>query len=672
MKCDTKRFFSVMSVFLIMFFYKGTAFEAQAEVIKDLTELSIEELLDVEVTLASRKPQKISQTAAAVFVITNEDIRRSGAASIPELLRIVPGLQVARISSSKWAVTSRGFNNIYANKLLILIDGRTVYSPLFSGVFWDVQDTFLEDVDRIEVIRGPGASLWGANAVNGIINIKTKHTEDTEGGLVYAGFGKEEKMLGGIRFGDKMGKKSYYRIYTKYTDYDGGADVNGDDASNDWNIMQAGFRMDSEFSDKDTVILQGEIYRCETDEILSFPSLSPPYMNSAHDNADKTGGNIMGQWKHSFSNTSDMSLKMIYDRTDREELEFFLEGDILDIDFQHRFEFGERQELVWGMGYRYYHDKLRSSPTMIFNPETEDDHLFSAFIQDDITLAKNRLRLTLGSKFEHNDYTGFEFQPNARLLWSPHEKHSVWAAVSRALKTPSRFETKTQILTRVIPPKNPGQNPTGLFFYGNPDIESEELIALELGYRLKADDRLNFDLAAFYNMYDNEAYSKTGTPFFESTSQSSYMVIPLSQENMVEVETYGLEFLTNWQPLNWWRLQTAISSFEMKVRSKDDLAFFSENESPDYSLSVRSYTDLPWNLEWDLQFRFVDSVLDGNVQSYSAIDTRLGWHPSDNLEISIAGRNLADPQHPEYIVTMYRGKPEEIERSVYVKVTWQF
>ncbi|MDM8544079.1 TonB-dependent receptor plug domain-containing protein [Desulfococcaceae bacterium HSG9] len=290
-----------MSVFLIMFFYRGTAFGAQAELPEDLTELSIEELLDIEVTLASRKPQKISQTAAAVFVITDEDIRRSGAASIPELLRTVPGLQVARISSSKWAVTSRGFNNIYANKLLILIDGRTVYSPLFSGVFWDVQDTFLEDVDRIEVIRGPGASLWGANAVNGIINIKTKHAEDTEGGLVYAGFGKEEKKLGGVRYGGKTGKKSYYRIYTKYADYDGGTDVNGDDASDDWDMLQAGFRMDNEFSDKDAVILQGEIYRCETDETLYFPSLSPPYMNSAHDNADKTGGNIMGRWKHSFS-----------------------------------------------------------------------------------------------------------------------------------------------------------------------------------------------------------------------------------------------------------------------------------------------------------------------------------------------------------------------------------
>jgi iron complex outermembrane receptor protein len=383
----------------------------------DLTSVSIEDLMNMTVTSVSRTEQTIANAAAAVFVITSEDIRRSGVTSIPEALRMVPGLEVARIDANKWAISSRGFNGRFASKMLVQIDGRTVYTSLFSGVFWDAQDTVLEDIERIEVIRGPGATLWGANAVNGIINIITKDAGDTKGGLLSAGGGTMERAFGTARYGTQLGSSSALRFYVKYLDRAGMDDLQtGHEAHNGWNSVRGGFRLDSEPSSSDTLTLQGDYYDERLNE--TYVNQTP---NSIFDyTTPSSGGNLLARWKRAFSDTDDLTLQLYYDRIEMRYAVIDEQRDTVDIDFQNRFAFGALQEIIWGAGYRFSHDRTQFPfPTLNLGPGIEDNHLFSFFVQDSIALVPDQLNLIIGSKFEHNDYTGFEVQPNARLIWTP-------------------------------------------------------------------------------------------------------------------------------------------------------------------------------------------------------------------------------------------------------------
>ncbi len=446
----------------------------------DLTELSIEEVLQLEVTSAAKKPQKLANTAAAIFAITADDIRRSGATSIPEALRMVPGLQVARIDANKWAITSRGFNGRFANKLLVLIDGRSVYTPSFSGVYWEVQDTLLADVDRIEVIRGPGAALWGANAVNGIINIITKHARDTRGSLLTAGAGTEERGFGSLRYGTALSDAAFLRFYAKYFNRDSSVDPEGQDTSDAWEMVRSGLRLDWQLTDHDDLTVQGDVYHGDAAQTLSLPSFLPPFRERRTVDIDWAGGNLLARWQHRFSELSNLTLRAYYDRTDRDEKDIIRETrDTFDLDVQHQFSWGSRQDIIWGLGYRFTDDKFTSSPFITIQPNSRSQHLFSAFVQDDITLIKDRLHVILGSKFEHNDYTGFEIQPTARLLWTPHKRHTVWTSISRAVRTPSRGDNDTLTNQRILPPgtpENPGPLPTLVRFLGNRDFVSGALV----------------------------------------------------------------------------------------------------------------------------------------------------------------------------------------------------
>ncbi len=371
----------------------------------DLTELSLEELMDIEITSVSKKPERLADAAAAIFVITQEDIRRSGVTSIPEALRMVPGINVARIDSNKWAITSRGFNGRFANKLLVLIDGRIVYAPSFSGVYWEVQDTLMEDVDRIEVIRGPGATLWGANAVNGVINIITKSVADTQGGLVAMGAGTKERGFGGVRYGTDMGEATYGRFYAKGFKRDEFVHTTGDDAGDDWDMLRGGFRVDSLLYDRDPVTVQGDIYHGNINQTLNLSILSAPYSDILEDKSKVSGWNLLTRWQHTLSPTSDLTLQAYYDRTDRDDAVYGEIRNTFDIDLQHQFAAYERHEVIWGLGYRYVHDDIstNSSNTLILDPDSSSDELFSAFVQDKITVIEDYLWLTIGSKFEHND-----------------------------------------------------------------------------------------------------------------------------------------------------------------------------------------------------------------------------------------------------------------------------
>ncbi len=389
----------------------------------DVTNMSVEDLMKMQVTSVSKRAQSVADAPAAVFVITQEDIQNSGARSIPELLRMVPGLEVARIDENKWAIGSRGFNGRFDDKLLVLIDGRSVYTPLFSGVYWDVQDVMLEDVDRIEVIRGPGATLWGANAVDGVINIITKSAKDTQSALVKSEGGDEQINADSARYGGKLADKGYYRVYAKYFDWNSSTGLGGQYAGDGWNQVRGGFRSDWALTKADSLTFQGDAYHSRDGETLTVPTLAAPYSDTFGNVGEYSGGNLLGRWTHSYSDSSNITLQTYFDRTNYADNNLFVDHEnVFDIDFQHDFHLDHNNEIVWGAGYRSVQDRSDSTFTVMVNPSQGQYNLFSAFVQDEVGFLQDRLHVTVGSKFEHNSFTGFEIQPNVRFLANVTEK----------------------------------------------------------------------------------------------------------------------------------------------------------------------------------------------------------------------------------------------------------
>ena len=618
---------------------------------ENFSQMSLEDLSNIEITSVSRQPERILDAPAAITVITSEDIRRSGVTSIPEALRLADNLTVAQKNSHDWAISARGFNSSLANKLLVMIDGRTIYSPLYSGVFWDRQDYLLADIDRIEVISGPGGTLWGANAVNGVINIITKKAKDTQGIYLEALGGNELRGATAARYGGKLASNVTYRIYGKYFDRDDQALANGNDARDPWHMSQGGFRIDAEASVQDSYTVQGDFYENSEDSLTGGTSQT-------------RGGNILGRWIHSFSSDSDMSLQMYYDKTDLSLSQTTStlgdELDTYDVDFQHRFTLNDRNKIVWGLGYRFTHDVVDGSPTITFVPDHLDQRLYSGFLQDEIKLHE-KLSLTLGSKLEHNDYTGWEAEPSARLQWKVSSNQLLWAAVSRAVRMPSRIDHDVRSPTNLPLPL-----PQDIL-KGNSDFKSENVVAYELGYRAQLGPKINTSVSAFYNEYDNLRSINAGSP-----SSSAFFVLG----NNLEGDTYGVEFSGSYQASDWWRINLGYRYLEENLRVKPGQSDISnahgETADPRHQVSLRSSMNLSRNIDLDAQLRWVDTLALGtaSVPSYTELNMRLGWRPAKNVEISLVGQNLLHDQHVEY------GSPSptrvEIERSVFGKVQWEF
>jgi len=647
--------------------------------VPDVTAMSMEDLMNLQVTSVSKHTQKVADAAAAIFVITQEDIRRSGATSIPEALRLVPGLEVARIDQNKWAIGSRGFNGRFDNKLLVLIDGRSVYTPLFSGVYWNVEDVMLEDVDRIEVIRGPGATLWGANAVDGVINVITKKAKSTQSAVVTAGAGTDERAAGGVRYGGKLGDNTYYRAYTKYFDWAPSAYPSGMTAHDGWDALRGGFRADWTPAGANSLTLQGDIYRTRFDETLTVASLSAPYSNTFPNDGKYSGGNILGRWNHT-SEGSSMSLQMYYDNTTISDHSLF--GDhqnILDIDFQHGFHVGDAQQFVWGLGYRSIQDKNDASFTVSLQPNQVTLNQFSTFLQDEISLVDNRLQITLGSKFERNEFTGFEIEPNARLLWNLTPNQSIWTAVSRAVRTPALTEEGLRLNSQVIPPGTP-LNPTPLpaveAVFGSHQFNSEDLLAYELGYRVQATKNLSLDISTFYNNYSNLRTAEPGAPFLEGSPAPTDIVIPFVAGNKMSGGTYGVELFADWKVVPKWRLVGSYSYLQMDIHknkdSQDPTPDLPNGSSPRHQWYLRSSIDLPKNFEQDTTLRFVDQLPSLNVPSYYSLDAHLGWRPVTSLEFSIGGQNLLNKWHFEFMPDFVNTSPTVVKRSVFGSITFKF
>ncbi|MBT5307599.1 MAG: TonB-dependent receptor [Candidatus Scalindua sp.] len=661
---------------MIIILVMGACSALWAETSDLKTEIMPEDLFFMHiptVITAAKKEQKQSDTTAATFVITSEDIRRSGARTIPDLLRMVPGIQVARMDANKWAITSRGFNGRFANKLLVMIDGRSVYTPAFSGVIWEVKDTLLEDIDRIEVVRGPGGTLWGANAVNGVKNIITKKATETQGSLVTTGIGTEEQGFGGARYGGKIGGNLSYRAYAKYFNRDNTETAGGTEGHDDWRMGRGGFRVDWDKGENDKLTFQGDYYDGTAGQRVTVPDLSTASLSSRIDgNIDLSGGNLLFRWNRTLSEDSDLSLQFYYDRTERSEFVIEEIRDTFDIDFHHRFHLPLNNEILWGAKFRFTTDDIRGSNTLSVSETSREDPFFSAFVQDEITLIPDKLYFTLGSKIEHNNYTGIEVQPSSRILYTPNTKNTVWGAISRAVRTPSRLEHTIRLDKESIAPGTlfPGSPATLGVIIGDNNFDSEVLTAFEIGYRTQPTNHLSFDAAAFYNLYYDLLTIESGTPLPDLT-------IPISVRNKMNGASYGVELAARWQALEWWNIKGSYSYMDMQLHTEGDSndtitedGF--EDDIPNHQFSIRSMMDLPGNLELDSWIRYVDSVPSVNVDSYITLDARLGWNPTEKIELSIVGKNLLEKRHKEYgPSSIINTQTTGIERSVYASITWR-
>ena len=663
----------------------------------DATDVDLEQLMrqdvhrgermDTTITSVGKRNQKLSETAAAVYVISQEDIRRSGVTSIPDALRMVPGLDVARIDSNKWAISSRGFNSRFANKLLVLMDGREVYSPTFGGVYWEVQDTPLHDIDRIEVIRGPGASLWGANAVNGVINIITKSATDSTGARLTAGTGTFEKSFGSFRYGHQFDENTAGRVWAQGFNRGSFNTVRGDNNRDDWDMARAGFRLDRDAQHGSASTLLGNAYSGTINQQFDQSTFSSPYSRRVRDPSVVSGFNFLGRWKKALSLSSEIDLQAYYDHTYRREVFLSEERDTFDFELQHRLLWGDHQSLNWGMGYRVTQDRYDADTfNLAFRNAKAAKQLFSLFLQDEIELLPNTLTLTLGTKLQYNDFTGFEGQPNLRLLWEPSKEHTFWGSISRALRTPSRADENSQFVTSVLSPSD-RFNPTGLplvaMANGSPRFAAEELLAYELGYRFKPRGDFSVDLALFYNDYQHLRGIDFSQPTIRYPNASRpYYQIDGPASNSMKAQSFGAEWLMNWQAMPWWKMELAYSYIHLSMQSlKGPLNFSAENGvTPQQQFSFRSAFDLGPQVDLDFWLRYVDLLpLNGTitggssgVPAYLTLDARLGWRFDQNLELSLVGQNLLENRHTEMQQEIFGSPRSDVPRGVYFKLDWQF
>jgi len=644
---------------------------------ENLKQLSLEQLGNVEVTTVSKDPQQVQKTPAAVFVITQEDIRRSGATSIPEVLRLAPGVEVARIDADHWSVAIRGFAGQFSKSLLVLIDGRSVYTPLFDGVYWDVQSVMLEDIERIEVIRGPGGTIWGANAVNGVINIITKSAKETQGALATLGGGNLDQGTSAVRYGGSAGKDFDYRIYGTGSLH-GPEHHSNANRFDDFRMGQMGFRTDWKADHKNTLTVEGDIYGALSGESFLLATYSPPAEIVAVDKANVSGGNLLARWQHTTGEGSDIQIQAYFDRTNRQDLELGETRDTFDIDFVQHMRLHGSQELTWGLGARVSPSNfIPIAPTVNFLPNKQTDTIYSGFVQYELPLVRDRLTLTAGTKLEHNNFSGFDYQPSVRLLWAPTERQSFWFAVTRAVRTPSRIDDDVQFNIFV---ENTPTAPVYFEILGNPKQKAEQLIGYEAGYRAQVSRRLYLDFTGFYNSYrDLQSYGPLALAE-SNTPPPLRLLIVVPYANGIQGHTVGGEVAPNWSITHWWQLRGSYSFLHMGLEDKPGytdtgglLASYM-GSSPRHVLGFQSLFNLPKHFELDETVRHSSALpaqigLPGQVvRAYSTADVRLGWHAGGGLNFSVVGQNLLQPNHNEF-----GGDPGPlvgIKRALYAKITW--
>ena len=639
-----------------------------------LKQLSLDQLGNIEVVTKNKAPQPVWKTAAAIYVITQDDIKRSGVTTIPDALRLAPGVEVAQISSDKWSVGVRGFGSRLNRDVLVLIDGRSVYSTLIAGTYWEVQETLLEDIDRIEVIRGPGGTVWGPNAVNGVINIITKSSKDTQGILVKAGGGNVEQDFSAIRYGGQRPNGLTYRFYAK--EFNRAPEYHFRDNNYDtWYGIQGGFRADWAKDSANSYTLQGDIYDQRAGERVSLINYAPPYSVNVDRFAQLSGGNILGRWTHTFGEGRDLQLQLYYDRTNRREPNFGDLRNTYDIDLLDRFYLGSRNHISWGTGARASHGfELAPTTGLYFAPNPRTDQLYTGFAEDDFSLSPNHLALEIGTKIIHTNYIGVELEPSGRLLWTPSDTQTVWIAATHAVRTPSDGE-RDFYLSGLVAPTTPLGIPEFARFNANPNFKSEKLDGYELGFRTLLTSNAYVDLAGFYNQYyDLFSEDITGPAYIETSPSPTHILIPAEFGNGLVGNTTGAEIAPEWKPVSFWRLGGSYSFLRMALKrgpnSRDiGTAPITVGESPKHQVVLNSAFDLPRSFSFDFFYRYVSALPSIDIADYSTANARLAWNVTPHLELSVVGENLLQPYHVEFASSP--GPNVAIRRSVYGKFVWK-
>lgn len=609
----------------------------------ELKGLTLEELLDTKVVAGSRTPEAWPTIPAAVSVVPHEMIRRSGAVRLADALRLAPGLNVSRYVGSSYAISARGFNSTASNKLEVMIDGRSVYTPLMSGVFWEIQDTMLEDLERIEVVRGPGGALWGSNAINGVVNIVSKSAADTQGGLVFAGVGTEESVVAGVRYGGKIGAATYYRTYFKHHTRDDQVFANGANAGDGMTQDQGGFRLDSTLRGENRLTLQGDLF-------------GNTFGVNGRPDARNSGGNFLGRWTHPVGPDAELQVQAYFDHGRRDvPLQFREDRKTWDLDVQHHFKVGEQHDLVLGGDYqRSSDDTEQAGRTFIFSPAGRTLERVSFFAQDQLTLIPQRLLLTLGARTERNDYTGWETQPSARLTATLEKGQTLWAGVSRAVRAPTRVDTES----RFIP------NPSNGFVLirGTPDFRSEEVVAYELGYRVQPSPRIFLDVVTYYSDYTHLRTLEPGPTG-----------LPLLIKNEREAENYGGAVSVTFQATDTWHLSANYHYLHQKFRlspgSRDTTGASLEANDPPHLATLHSSLTLPHDIDFDWTLHYVSRPPNPTFPSYVTLNARLAFHPGENWEAAVVGRNLLDARHPEF---GGGANQTQVQRGFYAQLTYRF
>ncbi len=606
-----------------------------------LAEMSLEQLMDVQIVSVSRRAESLSRAAASIFVITQEDIRRSAATTLPEILRMAPNLQVARISSLQYAITARGFNNAIGNKLLVLIDGRAVYTPLFSGVFWEMQGLMIEDISRIEVISGPGATLWGANAVNGVINVITRNSADTQGVLLSADVGSNERGAA-VRGGGTVGTVGTWRAYARVRDRDNNDNRAGDSTADSWQRHQIGFRSDFPSSgsapgSEQMLTFQGDVLKAESED-------RGPLLGTS----EATEINLLARWSRSTGEDSGYRVRAYWSHSEREEPFLFSPTwDIFDVEFQHNFRLGNHR-MIWGTGMRHGRDEVDPGVYTVFFPSERSMKWQNLFVQDEMSLGRN-VRLMLGLKLEWNDYTGREFLPNARLAWDVAPDHILWAAWSRAVRAPSRFDRDTHLVFGPL-----------TLIAGGPEFDSEVAIVSELGFRAHPSPRLNYSLTLFHHNWDG-------------LRSGSSQTTPLTYVNGIDGESYGVEMWGNLQMSDTWRLSAGLTTLHKNLRFRTGISDTAGTNNPtlhsdpDYQWMLRSSWDLSETMAVDFHLRHVAELSQEAVPAYTELDLWWVWQVSDRMQLKLAARNLLDSQHPEFGAEESRS---ELKRNFLLGMKW--
>jgi iron complex outermembrane receptor protein len=637
---------------------------------EDLFDMDLDELMDIEVSSVSKKSSSLMQSAAAIYVVSNDDIIHSGARNIPEALRSVPGLHVAQISQHDWAVSARGFNGRFANKLLVLIDGRSVYSHVFSGTYWDELEVDIQDVERIEVIRGPGAALWGSNAVAGVINIITKKTVDTNGTIATIGTGSEAYATSSVRHGGKISEDTNYRTWANYQKFGDSEQENGSKSFDDYHKVFTGMRVDSKISEKDTTSLQLGFTASESENYFNLPvNQTEPFMQRTQRIKDQSSFYLLNQWRRDLGKNSDLEFQWFYDRVDTDDELAIRDHDRLDFELKHRLPLLEKHEIIWGAGYRFISDhigQLSDVPVISFLEEDRQLNFWNSFVQTELRLVPETLSLTLGSRFEYNDYTRSEVQPNARLLYTPKDNLSIWSAYSHAVRIPSRSENDVHAIYDSFNTENGRLDAIAL---GNRNLSAEEVDTYEIGFRYMPESYISFDVTSYYSAYDKLIVAEGAGIDFNTSTTPPTPFIPARFENSSEANTYGTELAMDLIPTNWLTLRTSYA-YALYDLLRGDVSSINVVPAPENQVGLRAYIKLPKDINFDAFYRFSDTTPGYPQESYSQLDLRIAYNLTKDLQLSILGRNLLHDSQQEFIDAPYSPIRGYIQREVFAQVTW--